>query len=465
MINPSIFKAYDIRGIYPKDINEDNFPDIIRAIYTFFLRDMKKTRLSVVLGRDMRLSSPLLSVVTRKTLKEMGAKVIDIGLSSTPTVYSAVLRYKYDCGIQISASHNPKEYNGLKFLKRDGMTLVKISKDFGMDAVKNIAIKKSFAKKLKGGKIISRRNVLSQGVDKILKDYDFTKIKPFTVVADAANSMGAVVLSELFDRIPPHLIKVNFDLNGNFPSHQPDPLQFKNLALLQRQVVKNKADLGIAPDGDSDRVFFVDEKGKIIPATSISSLIAREILIKKPGSKIIVDIRYTRNVIDVCKKYKGVPLISRVGHALITAQLNREGAEFAGESSGHFYYKVSGGAESACRTILYILSVMSREKKPVSKILASLQTSIESGEFNFVLDEGKNAETLLKKLKESYSAGSLLEIDGIAIDFPDWRFSVRASNTEPLVRLNVEGKTKNVVSKYVAELTLLIEKFGATLKK
>ncbi len=463
-INPKIFKAYDIRGIYPIDINEENFSVIIKSIFTFFHKKLKKNHLSFVLGRDMRLSSPSLYKIAKKTLIESGADVIDIGLSSTPTVYFCVLHYQYDLGIQISASHNPSQWNGVKFCFRNGKKLTKISKDTGMEDVKQIALSGKFTKLKKKGSIIEKE---------VLKDevqYAFSLVKPkhigkIKVVADAANAMGALYLDEIFSRIPSKLIRMNFTLNGSFPAHQADPLQFKTLRDLQKRVVKEHADLGICPDGDGDRVFFIDEKGAVIPATIITSLVAREILKNKKGEKILFDVRYTRNTINSIKSYGGIPILCKVGHALITAALNKESGAFAGESSGHFYFRETGGAESSIRVILYVLESICREKKPISTIVKNLTFSIESGELNFLLPKNIDLEQFKETLIKKYFKGKVTKFDGLSIDYPEWRFNIRVSNTEGVLRLNVEGKTDKIVETKNNELKNLILNTGATVKE
>jgi len=288
--------------------------------------------------------------------------------------------------------------------------------------------------------------------------------KPFRVVADPANAMGILYIKELFKYVPGDLIKMNFELDGTFPVHQPDPLQFETLKDLQKRVVEEKADFGIAPDGDGDRIFFIDEKGKVVPATLITSLITKEILSKKKGEKIIADIRYTQNVGNVCKKLGGVFLTSKVGHALITKYLNKENAAFAGESSGHYYFRETGGAESSVRVILYVLEAMREAGKPLSELLREFHSSFESGEYNFVLSEETSAEQILQMLKTTFFDGTANELDGLAVDYPDWRFSVRSSNTEPLLRLNLEAKTEELMRQKLHELLELLKNQGAQPK-
>ncbi len=463
-VNPSIFKAYDIRGIYPTDINEENIVSITKGIYTFFVRDLKKDSISIVLGRDMRVSSPSLFEIAKKTLVEMGATVIDVGLVSTPTFYFAVLKYGYDAGIQISASHNPPQYNGIKFAKRVNATLVKISKITGMEDVKKLVVASDFNPKKAGGKINQIQNIVQDDVKNALVSVPLPRSKRFKIVADPANAMGILYIEELFKQIPADLVKMNFTLDGTFPSHQPDPLESKNLKDLQKKVVEEKADFGIAPDGDGDRIFFIDEKGGIIPATWISALITKEVLAKNKGATIIVDIRYTNNVVHIAKKLGGKASISKVGHALITEQLNREGAVFAGESSGHFYFKETGGAESSLLVILYVMKAMIEENKPLSMIVKEYVSSIESGEFNFTLPETVEAKNLLNDISTNYEKGKVSWLDGLSVDYPNWRFNIRTSNTEPLLRLNVEGDSKELVENKLKELTQKIMSSGAKAK-
>ncbi len=459
-----IFKAYDIRGIYPADIDEKKLELIIKGIYTFFLRDLKKDKLSVVLGRDMRVSSPSLFKVAKKTLILMGAIVVDVGLVSTPTFYFAVLNYGYDAGIQISASHNPAQYNGIKFAKRVGNHIVKIGKTTGMDSVKEITLKGDYIDSEVKGKIIQNDKVVKDELDFAFQSIDPTNIKSFKVVADPANAMGILYLEELFKRLPCQLIKMNFKLDGTFPAHQPDPLDFKNVVDLEKKVIEEKADLGITPDGDGDRLFFVDEKGKVVKASLITSILTEDILSQKPGEKVLIDIRYTRNISNAVKKSGGRPLIGKVGHALITEHMIREDVIFSGESSGHYFYRDTGYAESSVLTILRLLKILSKKNKPLSILVKEVQSSVESGEFNFILKEGTIAEELLKNISKNYSDGEISWLDGLSVDYPSWRFNIRTSNTEPLLRLNVEGDNDELVKYKLQELKDYILKSGVKRK-
>ena len=463
-INQSIFKAYDIRGIYPSDMNEEAMVLIVRSIYEFFKRELKKDNVSIALGRDMRTSGPALFEVAKKTLVACGAEVIDIGLVSTPTFYYSVLKYSYDAGIDITASHNPKEWAGIKFVKRDGNKIVKIGKSTGMDTIKEMVLKDSFPEYTNAGTVTERSDVLDDEITDALETVDVSLLKKFKVACDPANGMGSLYVAKLFERVGGERIKMNFELDGTFPAHQADPLDFNNLIPLQDKVKEVGADFGIEPDGDGDRVFFIDEKGQVVPATSISALIAQEVLKDHPGETIVVDIRYTRNVVEAVKKNGGKSYISKVGHAFITEDVNREGAYFAGESSGHFYFRETGGAESAVRVIIYILKALSASGKTLSELLSDLVSSHESGERNFVLPDGTDSKALMESIVAEHEEAELSRLDGIAIDYPEWRFSIRTSNTEPLLRLNVEAKTDELMEQRFQELTDRIISTGAKEK-
>lgn len=464
-INPAIFKAYDIRALYPDGINEEVMVDAIRAIYTFMSKKLKKRDISVALGHDMRLSSPSLYKVAAETLVKCGAKVKEIGLATTPTVYFAVRQHQFDTGIQISASHNPKDYNGLKLVIRDGDKLIKIGKMTGMLEIRDLAMNGDFAEYIENGSMELVNNVLEEEVSQA-----FEAIKPgdaegLKIVADPANAMGILPLKSLFAKLKATPVTINYFLDGTFPAHQADPLQYKTLRQLQDTVIAEKGDIGIAIDGDGDRVMFIDNRGDIIPATYITALIAREILKDTPHARILVDIRYVRNVKKIVESYGGEVGYTKIGHALITEQVNREGAAFAGESSGHFYFQSMGGCESSIRVILYMLRILAEEKRPIAEVIDSIRSSFESGESNFKLSSPEAAAPLIEQIKTEYADGVLSTLDGIAIDYDTWRFSIRTSNTEPLLRLNVEGESLELVQIKVAELTAKIVATGAHLEE
>lgn len=458
-IDPKIFKAYDIRGIYPKQLNEENIIPIIRAIYKFFQEKIKKDNLTIVLSYDMRLSGPQLFETAKKTLLEVGANIIDTGMLSTPSFYYVSANYGYDCGIQITASHNPKEYNGMKFvINNTPHGLIKIGGSTGMDDIKRMSAEGVEFASTATGSITPKlnSNILADEVETALKLFGNPKINKFKIAADPANAMGAQYIDAVFEKVPADLIRMNFKLDGNFPVHQPDPLNFENLKDLQKKVLDEKADLGLAPDGDGDRLYFIDEKGQVIPATLITALVSRELLKVNPGETILFDIRYILGSKKIIEEMGGKSGVTRVGHAFITEEMGKTNAIFAGESSGHFYYRANGNAESQLATLVCVLKALSEENKPLSEVMNELRRSHESGEFNFKVN---NANEILEALKNKYKDGKLVTIDGIAISYENWRFSARTSNTEPLLRLNVESYNEKTTKEKLEEIMALIKSF------
>lgn len=461
MINKKIFKAYDIRGTYPDQINKEAIELIMKGYYTLLCRRTGKKKVNIALGCDMRISSPELHQTASEVLKNQGAIVYDLGQIATPTLYFSVNKFLLDGGVQISASHNPKEYNGVKMVQRDGNKLIKFGSKTGLGEILEIIEQGSYSKSDMQGEIIPKPDVVNLECQEALAEIGSPEISMKTVVSDPANSMGILPLTELFKHIPTKHIMINDFLDGTFPAHQADPLQHKTLRQLQDKVIAEKADIGICTDGDADRTMFINEKGEIIPATIITTLIAQEILRDNPGQKILVDIRYIKNVQKMVTKMGGAIGLTPVGHALITQQVNEEKAIFAGESSGHYYFLNTAGCESTVRVILYVLRVLGRENRPMSEIINSMMVSYESGESNFKLPESVTSQEVIKNICAKYSDGTLNEIDGIAISYDDWRFSIRSSNTEPLIRLNVEGDQIDKVKSEEKKLQDLIIGFGA----
>ncbi len=451
-----IFKSYDIRGIYPNELNEDFAVPITKAIYKVISDQLKSSQsLTIAVGRDMRLSSPAIFEAVSKTLIELGAKVIDLGIVSTPTFYFAVFKDKHDGGIQITASHNTKEYNGMKIVRISETGLVKIGKSTGMEDVKKMSIEGVDLPKIEGGNMVGKDGVLKEEIENSLKIAGNPKLKNFKIVADAANALGALYIEELFKHIPGNLIKMNFELDGTFPVHQADPLQADTLIELQKRVIEEKADLGLAPDGDGDRLFFIDEKGKIIPPSIITALVARELLKKHKGATILGDIRYIMTPKTIVEELGGTFVITKVGHAFITEKMHQTGGIFAGESSAHYFFKETGNAESQLPIILTVLKIMTEEGKFLSEIAADVKQGHESGETNFRV---KNAPQIIEAIKKEFSNGEVSELDGVAITFADWRLSLRSSNTEPLLRLNIEAEAEGIVTEKKKKVVELIEK-------
>src|SRR3989344_5347056 len=343
-----IFKSYDIRGIYPSELNEENVVPITRAIYAHLLENItEKKSLIVAIGRDMRISSDPLFEKISETLIEMGANVIDFGIVPTTSFYFGVFKYKYDGGIMITASHNTKEYNGLKIVRiSDKGTIIKVGKNTGMDDIKDKSLSGVNVKSTEKGSIKKQDGVMEEEVQNSFKMVNNPVLDSFKVVADPANALGALYIEELYKHIPGELIKMNFELDGTFPAHQADPLQFDLYKDLQKKVVEKGADLGLAPDGDGDRLFFIDENGSMVPASLITALVAKEFLADNPGEKILADIRYLMTPKAIIEEKGGTLVITKVGHAFITEKLNEVGGIFAGESSGHYFFRDTGNAES-----------------------------------------------------------------------------------------------------------------------
>lgn len=461
--NPHIFKAYDIRGIYPTELNEETAFLLGKAFVTLIQKEQKGKKLLLAVGRDMRLSSPALAVNLIQGMTAQGADVLDLGLVSTPTFYFAVVHYHTDGGIVVSASHNPKEYNGFKLVRHHA---IPVSGETGILELQSLIEKQVFPKKEREGKVTLQQDVLKEHVLHDLKFVHFPilspkanqqsnqkseqrskhKIKPFTIVADAANSMGSLYLEELFRHLPCKLIKLNFTLDGTFPAHQPDPLQEKNLEQLKQKVLETKADFGIAPDGDGDRVFFVDNKGQTVPQPILRGLLAQLFLRESPGAKIGYDIRPGKITKDMILEAGGKPIITRVGHSLIKEVMRKEKALFAGESSGHFFLHVDDAYyEVPMIIILKILAWLSEQNKPFATLIQPYKRYVHSGEINVVV---KDKERIMQSLAQHYrNAQEISWLDGVTISYDTFWFNVRPSNTEPLLRLNLEAASSSLMKK------------------
>jgi len=434
-----IFKAYDVRGIYPSELDEELAYKTGRAFVTFLKDEYKlKEKLRIVVSSDMRISSPKLKKSLIKGLIDQGSDVIDIGLASSPTFYFAVSYYDYDGGIIVSASHNPKKYNGFKFVRRNARS---VSKETGIYMIRDLVERNEF-KKVKKGNINRRENVLEDQLEHDLKYANITGIKKFKIVLDPANAMGIQYLEGVFSRIPSDIIKMNFELDGTFPAHQADPLQDENVIDLKKRVLKEKADLGITTDGDGDRIFFVDDKGEIVPPYILRGLLAKIFLRDKPGSNICYDIRPGRITRDIIIENGGKPVITRVGHSFIKEKMIEVDAFFAGESSGHFFLRFDEGYyEAPIVVILKILRELSLSGKTFSDLIKPYNKYYHSGEINSSVHDKEN---VIKKLAETFSdADDINYLDGLTVEYNDFWFNVRPSNTEPLLRVNLEAKTKD----------------------
>jgi phosphomannomutase len=434
-----IFKAYDIRGVYPSELDEDLAYKIGRAFVVLLKMDHKLNyRLKIVVSSDMRISSPKLKKSLIKGIIDQGADVIDIGLASSPTFYFAVAYYGYDGGVIVSASHNPKEYNGFKFVRRKAKA---VSKETGIYTIRDLVDKNDFLDYEKGS-ISQRKNVLDDQLKHDINYANIESIKKFKIVLDPANAMGIQYLDAVFSKIDADIIKMNFELDGNFPAHQADPLQEKNVIDLKKRVLKEKADLGITTDGDGDRIFFVDDKGEIIPPHILRALLAKIFLRDKPGSNICYDIRPGKITKDVILENGGKPVITRVGHSLIKEKMIEVDAFFAGESSGHFFLRFDEGYyEAPIVVILKMLEELSKYNVRLSDLIKPYKKYFHSGEINSSVE---NKEEIMKKLALVFSdANEINYLDGLTVEYDDFWFNVRPSNTESLLRLNLEAKTRN----------------------
>lgn len=450
--NPSIFKAYDIRGVYPTEFDETAAYDISRAVATLFQRENPGKKLTLVVGRDMRLSSPALRERVVAGLLDSGVNVVDVGLASTPTFYFSVAQGNYDGGIQVSASHNPKQFNGMKIVRAHG---VPVGRDTGMNDLKQIVADGSYTAAEPKGVLTTMEHMTELCAETEGAGIPIEKIKPFTIVIDAANAMGALDMVAIFKKLPCTVIKLNFELDGTFPAHQPDPLDPENLKVLQDAVREHHADFGIAPDGDGDRVFFVANDGQLIRQEILRGIMAQVALKEQPGATVCYDIRPGRVTRDMIEAVGGRGVVTPVGHSLIKAVMLKEHAVFGGESSGHYFYKFPFGTfESSVALILKFLVWLSKKNTTLAEAVKPYQIYFHSGEINSRVADVK---TVLARIKERFHDGNMNELDGVTVEYDDWWFNVRGSNTEPLIRLNLEAKSRELMEQKRDEVVNVIQ--------
>ncbi|OFW56487.1 MAG: phosphomannomutase/phosphoglucomutase [Candidatus Solincola sediminis] len=430
-MNTDIFKAYDVRGIYPEQLDEKTCNRIAKAFVTFIQTD------KIVVGYDMRLSSPSLSEAFIEGATEQGADVTLIGLCSTDMLYyaSGILDVP---GAMFTASHNPKEYNGLKFCRRQAAP---ISIDTGLADIQDLAIRNEFPASMRRGGV-ERTDMLDRYIEHALGFIDTSQLKPLKVVADAGNGMGGLILPALFKKLPCELVPHCFEIDGSFPHHQPDPINPQNIKLLQQWVLEDGGDLGMAFDGDADRVFLVDDKGQPVSGSLTTALIARRVLETHGGERIIYNCINGWIVPETIYAFGGIPIKERVGHSFIKQTMAATGAIFAGEHSGHYYFRDNFRADSGLIASLFILEIISLQNQPLSQILEPFKKYFDSGEINSRVDD---ISAKLEEIAKEYSNGRIEHIDGVTVEYPDWWFNVRPSNTEPLIRLNLEAKTPQLM--------------------
>ena len=435
MLDPTAFKAYDIRGVYPTQLDEEGG----RAIGRAYVEQFEPKQIAV--GRDMRISSPAVAEATIRGAAEGGAGVVDIGLVGTEMLYFAVGELGLDGGIQVTASHNPKEYTGMKIVRRGALP---VGGDSGLLEIRDRALG---GFNTSGGQApgrVRKEDVLPAYVDKVLSFIDPDLVGTLRIVIDAANGMAGVMLAPVLERLPIDAARYFFEPDGNFPNHQPNPLLPENREFIVAKVLEASAQLGVAFDGDADRCFFVDDTGEFVPGDFVTALLAESILEKHPGAKIIYDVRASWSVPETIERAGGIPLINRVGHAFIKQRMREEGAVFGGEVSGHYYFRDFSQADSGVIPFLLMLELISKRGRSLSELLRPYhERYFLTGELNTPVSD---VAVKLQELKERFGReGKVSHLDGISIEAEDWHLNVRPSNTEPLLRLNLEARSRELM--------------------
>jgi phosphomannomutase len=446
-INPSIFKAYDIRGIYGENLDEEVANSIGRA----FAAILEPT--TVIVGRDGRTSGPSLTQAVIDGLTGVGVNVINVGQVSTDMYYYACATKKLP-GIMVTASHNPKEYNGFKMVKNIPYLL---SGDEGIQEIRQVIESDKFPLKTSQPGKVENFAVMDGFVQKVLSLVDVSKLRPMKVIADTANGMVGPSLTELFKNIPQiKLTPMYFEIDGTFPNHGGDPLLEENRAELQQRVLGEGYDLGFAFDPDGDRFFCIDKKGRFVSGDFMTAVLSSYFLKVHPKSTIVYDIRASKAVPDTIKSGGGRALYNRVGHAFIKKRMSDEGAIFAGEVSGHYYFTDFYGCDSGVTPMIYLLDMLSKSDKSLDQIVDEYSSKyFISGEINSKVPD---VQKTLNNVKDKYApdAKNVIEVDGINIENESWRFNVRGSNTEPLIRLNLEANSQKLMEQKRDELLALI---------
>jgi len=447
-INPDIFKAYDIRGLYPSELNEE----IARQIGRGFAAYLQPKAIAV--SRDMRVSSPAIAAAFIDGVLKQGVDVIDYGMLGTDQLYFAVVEDGLDGGAQITASHNPGRYNGIKMVRSGALPL---SGDAGIGDIRDmLAGARLPAPAAKPGSL-TKREVLPRYVEKVLSFIDTTSIKPFNVVLDAGSGMAGLVAPRLFERLPCKVTPLCFTIDGTFPNHEANPLLEENRRDITEEVIRQKADIGIAWDGDADRCFFIDGSGEFISGDFVTALLAEAFLLKHPGATVIYDLRASHAVRDTAARHGGKALMNRVGHAFIKQRMRQEDGIFAGEVTGHYYFRDFYYADNGFIPALLILELMSKKNQSLRDLLAPYRERyFISGEINTKLGSMSEVPEKLAAIEDRYKDAEIALMDGVSVDYPDWHFNVRASNTEPLLRLNLEAATPEMMEKRRDEVLQLI---------
>lgn len=432
----TIFKAYDIRGTVPDQLDADLAYKVGRALVLFLQPE------HVAVGHDMRVSGASLATAMIDGIRDQGADVIDLGLVSSDALYFAVGQYGYDAGVMITASHNPAEYNGIKMCRKEARP---ISLDDGLAEIRDIALAGNFPDPKNGKRgDLTQKEVLPAYVEYALQFVDTSRIKPFKVAVDAGNGMAGRTIPLLFQHLPCELVPLYFELDGTFPNHPANPIDPAAMIDLQKTVVEQKCDLGVAFDGDADRMFLVDEQGQLISGGTTTAMVAIALLEQNPGATICYNLICSRTVPETILAHGGRPYRTPVGHSLIKKIMRAEDAIFGGEHSGHYYFRDNWYAESGLIAMLAVLSLLSKDDKPLSEVVAPLENRFQSGEINLTVDDKPAAIARVKAYFLDKGAQAD-ELDGLTIDYLDRWFNIRASNTEPLLRVNVEGDTQEAM--------------------
>jgi phosphomannomutase len=446
VLDPQVFKAYDVRGIYPAQLDEAGAEAIGRA----YVEQFEPRRIAV--GHDMRLSSPAMQAAFMRGAEAAGADVLDLGLVGTEMVYFAVGSLGLEGGAMVTASHNPKDYTGVKLVRRGALP---VGSESGLLDVRDRALSEPDTRRTGANGMVEALDIWPAYVDRVLSFVDVAAIKPLRVVIDAANGMAGTMLPPVLERLPVETVRCFFEPDGSFPNHEPNPLLPENREFIISKTLEENADLGVAFDGDADRCFFVDDSGEFVPGDFVTALFAESVLEKEPGAKVIYDVRASRAVPDTIERAGGIPVVSRVGHAFIKALMRKEDAAFAGEVSGHYYFRDFSQADSGVVPFLLMLELISKRGR-LSEILEPLRACyFITGEINTPVAD---VPLKVQELKERYGAegGRISHLDGISVDFDDWHFNVRPSNTEPLLRLNLEAMSETLMEQKRDEVLAVI---------
>jgi phosphomannomutase len=447
-IDVNIFKAYDVRGVYPSEVNEE----VARAIGAGFVGYLHAKRIAV--GRDMRLSSPALASAFIDGATSRGADVVDYGMIPTDMLYFAVAKDGHEGGVQVTASHNPKQYNGMKMVRKEAFPL---SGEEGLTDIRDMIVKDILPPPAAARGTVTTKDALAAYVEHVMAFIDPSIIKPFNVVLDAGSGMAGLVAPKLFDRLPCKTTRLCFEIDGRFPHHEANPLIEENRRHIVERVVAEKADVGIAWDGDADRCFFIDGRGEFISGDFITALLAEAFLIKNPGAGIIYDLRASHAVKETVARYGGTSYMNRVGHAFFKRRMRETNAIFGGEVTGHYYFRDNFYADNGFIPALLILELMSRKDQSLHELVQPLERKyFISGEINTKLASMDHVPAKLTAIAAKYSDGHQYELDGISVEYPDWHFNVRPSNTEPLLRLNLEASTPELMAAKRDEVIALI---------